>query len=212
MEANIITVIVVIVIVIILMIVCFTMLKNKQKGSFNINKIAIPFKYDTEYDECYILLYRLNEIQNILTELNGKIINSITSTRNAVVSKTKEALSDVLNSALGDIYKIDQYISILNKVPHKLYDVYIIELQNAWNDYKNNLLEITDLYVSKEADLEIWNIKNKYNKIIARIDLIADLINRRNTNFINDLYNKSNDYVLEKTFAHYYPNRYKYMQ
>lgn len=206
---NLITLIVVIVVIIILFIVYFT--KNKQKGSFNINDIRTPLKCDIYYNKCHALLLRLNIIQNALNEIQ-KIINSFNDN---TMNITKLRITTDISNILANVNKIKDCIYKLNDNPGELYRNEILQLQDIWDFYSYKLVKRIKIIKSFDYDESKLTVLNDLHKncdnMLAKIDSLAYLINRDNINFINELRNKSNDYLLEQTFAYYYPNSYTHI-
>lgn len=203
MENNLIILIIVIIVITILFIIYFT--TNKQKGSFNINNITRRLPYDNDDPREWRLIRRLDIIQNNLHKYHEQLINALDYNGSSRLTLLRNILStmrdDNFNNLISDMYTLR----------HPLHESDINLVKHRWQDYQDEIvhvIEIIQLNDSEGTRQIKYNLNNKYRNLIASIDVIADSISYHNNEFINNLRNKANDDLLEKTFAKYYPTRY----
>ena len=190
METDTIVIIVVIVIIVILAIVYFTMLKNKQSGSFNICDIKLPSRYDGEYNSRLYAVSLLHSTQSAITELNESLCYQF-------IELMKDIDKHSANTFLGisaiwydlclddEITKITDMIDILSYNKFITNDMSYRNLLNSWNTYIEMMYDLVrykkdindSTYKYKERlNYKLEEVKLQYAKICKDIDVIANHI------------------------------------
>lgn len=190
METDTVVIIVVIVIIVILAIVYFTMLKNKQSGSFNICDIKLPSRYDGEYNSRLYAVSLLHSTQSAITELNESLCYQF-------IELMKDIDKHSINTFLGisaiwydlclddEITKITDMIDILSYNKFITNDMSYRNLLNSWNTYIEMMYDLVrykkdindSTYKYKERlNYKLEEVKLQYAKICKDIDVIANHI------------------------------------
>lgn len=212
MENSLIVIIIVIIIIVIFAAAIFTYFTVfKQKGSFNINNVQYPLPYDSYHKEVDKFLKSLDLIQNEVRSINMQLVNAI-NLNQFNREQLRHAIETVLIADFGEgdfINNVTNEINMLyNNIIARRYTTDLDKLKTKWNDYCNKISILPDTLRPNTAQGTISQLTIKCTNILTCIDVIADLINRSNHRFIDDVHGKIDDYLLEKTFKHYYPDRY----